>query len=130
MATLDKSTTHNVKTAIEKDGAQVVTALTIHWDDDAATREFARRGVVIAWQNMIRATGDVPTDGEVKVSELSKRERGGFAMKPTAANANRMMAKLSNDEYAAALATMGVSQRDITRLVATRVNAAPAAPKK
>ena len=120
--TLEKSSTHNVKTAIEKDGEQTVTALTIHWDDDGATREFARRGVVIAWQNMMRALGDVPTDGEVKVSELAKRERGGFAMKPTAANANRMMSKLSNDEYAAALATMGVSQRDIVRLVANRVH--------
>ena len=124
MATLDKSTTVKCKTAIEEGAAQVETSLTIHWDDDVALREFARRGVVIAWQNMIRATGDVPTDAEVKISELAKRERGGFAMKPTAANANRIMQKLDDTQYAAALVTMGVSQRDVAPLVANRVNVA------
>ena len=110
------------KTAVSEGQPQVETALTIEYDDDAATREFAKRGVVIAWQNMMRATGDIPESAEVKVSELAKRERGGFAMQPTAKNANRIMAKLDDAEYAAALAQLGIAQRDITRLVANRVN--------
>lgn len=122
MNATEKSSTVKCKTAIEKDAAQVETALTIHWDDDAALREFARRGVVIAWQNMIRATGEIPADAEVKISELAKRERGGFALAPTAKNATRIMAKLDDTQYADALRSMGVAPRDIARLVANRVN--------
>lgn len=122
MNATEKSTTVKVKTAVSKDSPQVETELTIHWDDDAATREFARRGVKIAWQNEVRTIGEIPATAEVKVSELAKRERGGFALAPTAKNANRIMQKLDDTEYRAALIQMGVTPRDAERLVKSRVN--------
>ena len=132
MATLEKSSTHTIKSRVADGEPQHETALTIHWDDDTATREFARRGVVIAAQSVMRATGDIPAEFAVTVSELAKRERGGFAMKPTPQNAQRMMAKLDDVQYADALRRIpGINERDITRLVANRktVTVAPGADK-
>jgi len=121
MATaLEKVTTHTIKTRVADGEPQSEVALTIHWDDDAAVREFARRGVVIAAQSVMRATGDIPAEFSVTVSELAKRERGGFAMKPTPQNAQRMMAKLDDAQYADALRGIGVNERDIPRLVTNR----------
>ena len=131
MATLEKSTVHTIKSRVAEGEPQVETALTIHWDDDTATREFARRGVVIAAQSVMRATGDIPAEFAVTVSELAKRERGGFAMKATPQNAQRMMSKLDDTQYADALRGIGVPERDIPRLIANRktVTVAPGTGK-
>jgi len=130
MATLEKSTVHQIKSRVAEGEAQVETALTIHWDDDTATREFARRGVVIAAQSVMRGTGDIPATFEVKVSELAKRERGGFAMKPTPQNAQRMMAKLTDVEYAETLAGMGMNKSEVARMIAHRAGTAKVAAAK
>ena len=111
-----------MKTAIDKNSEPVETELTIKWDSPDAERQFATRGVKIAAQSILRALGDIPASYSVVVSELAKRERGGFAMKPTPANANRLMSKLSDADYRATLIGMGVAPRDAERIVKNRVN--------
>jgi hypothetical protein len=123
------TTTTKLKTRTAQGEAQHETLLTINWDDAKAERAFAERGVRVAAAAIWRAAGDIPATFSVNVSELAKRERGGFAMKPSAANAQRMMSKLSNDEYAVALASIGIDKRNIERMVKARVAPTPA-PKK
>jgi len=106
---------------------QVEVKFHIDWDDATAERAFATRGVVIAAQSMMRASGSIPAEFAVKVSELAKRERGGFAMKPTPANAKRMIDKLSDAEYSAALLGIGINEREVARMVAVRAKL-PTAP--
>ena len=120
------TTTATLKTKVDASSTQSETVLTIVWDDAKAEREFATRGVKIAAQSILRATGDIPAEYSVTVSELAKRERGGFAMKPTPQNAQRMMAKLDDAQYAEALNAIGVSARDVARLVASRATVAVA----
>lgn len=130
MATEAKNETlETLKTRVEEGAPQSETKLTIHWDDAKAERAFATRGVRIAAQAMMRASGSIPAELSVTVSELAKRERGGFAMKPTAANANRLMAKLSDAEYITALTNIGISARDAQRMVANRVKVETSATK-
>jgi len=124
MATENK-TTHAIKTRVQEGAEKHETALIIIWDDATAERTFASRGAIIAAQSIMRATGDIPAQYEVKISELAKRERGGFGMKPTAENAKRLLGKLPNDQYATALRELGISERDVTRMVAARVQPAP-----
>lgn len=122
MATKDENVVvETLKTRVEEGAPQSETKLTITWDDAKAERAFATRGVRIAAQAMMRASGAIPATLEVSVSELAKRERGGFAMKPTAANAGRLMAKLSDADYIAALVNIGVSAADAKRMAANRV---------
>jgi len=85
---------------------------------------------VIAAQSVMRGTGDIPATFEVKVSELAKRERGGFAMKPTPQNAQRMMAKLTDVEYAETLAGMGMNKSEVARMIAHRAGTAKVAAAK
>jgi hypothetical protein len=118
-----------MKTRIAENEPQAETSLTIVWDDEAAARSFAIRAVKVAAQALMRAAGDIPAEFTVSVSELAKRERGGFAAKPSANNAKRMMAKLDDAEYRAALLAIGLNVREADRLVAARkVNAAMSAP--
>lgn len=117
---LPASETITRKARVAEGEPQAEVSLTINWDDRKAEREFARRSVVIAAQAIMRASGDIPSELTVSVSELAKRERGGFAMKPTATNAKRLMGKLSDDEYAAALAAIGINAAEVRRLVAAR----------
>ena len=121
MATANE-TKVKMSTSPDENSESVETELTIKWDSPDAERTFATRGVKIAAQSILRALGDIPTSYTVTVSELAKRERGGFSMKPTAANANRLMAKLPDDEYRAALVSMGVAPRDVERIVKNRVH--------
>lgn len=108
------------KCRVSEGEPQTTCAITINWDDPKAERAFATRGVVIAAQSLMRAAGDIPAELSVSVSELAKRERGGFAAKPTANNARKLMGKLDDTEYAAALRAIGINEREITRLVAAR----------
>lgn len=102
----------------EKSTEKVETKLTILWDDENATREFAKRGVVIAAQSIWRATGDIPASYEVRVSELAKRERGGFAMKPTPQNVMRLLGKMDDAQRVATLKELGLrSDRDIKSIL-------------
>lgn len=119
-ATLGIATVETLKTRIEEGAVQSETKLSINWDDAKAERAFATRGVRIAAQAMMRASGTIPAELSVTVSELAKRERGGFAMKPTAANAQRVMLKLSDAEYAATLIGIGVAAAEVKRMVANR----------
>lgn len=123
-----ETTLKTVKARVDENSPQAECKLTIKWDDAAAERAFATRGVVIAAQAMMRASGTIPADLTVSVSELSKRERGGFAMKPSAANANRLMAKLDDTQYADALRQIGIGEGEIKRLVAARAKLATATP--
>lgn len=110
-----------IKTRVEENSPQSECKLSIIFDDAKAERAFAIRAVKIAAQAMMRASGNIPAELTVSVSELSKRERGGFAMKPSAANANRLMAKLDDAQYADALAAIGIPAAAIKALVAKRV---------
>ena len=127
MTTNDNMVVETLKTRVEEGAPQSETKLTITWDDPKAERAFATRGVRIAAQAMMRASGAIPAELAVTVSELAKRERGGFSMKPTSANAKRMMDKLSDAEYSAALLSIGIADREVARMVANRVklNVAP-----
>ena len=119
------------KTRVDENSpTKVETAISVEWDDENATRMFAARGVVIAAQSIFRASGDIPAEYSVKVSELAKRERGGFTMKPTAQNAGRLMAKLSDDEYRAALVALGITAREVERMVTARTKSTPTTPAK
>jgi len=118
-------TNETIKTRVDENSAQSETKLVIIWDDAKAERTFASRGVRIAAQAMLRASGTIPAELTVNVSELAKRERGGFAMKPTPQNAQRLLDKLDNAQYAEALAAIGIGAGDIKRMVANRVKAAP-----
>lgn len=125
---LKKSEVVTMKCRVAEGEPQSEVALTINWDDAVAERAFAIRGVKIVAQAMVRASGAIPADLTVSVSELSKRERGGFAMKPTPENAKRMMSKLDDAQYAAALTSIGIPAGTVRQLVSTRKsNAAPAA---
>lgn len=128
-ATLPASEVVTLKCRVAEGEPQSEVRLTINWDDVKAERTFALRGVKIAAQALMRASGAIPAELTVSVSELAKRERGGFAMKPSASNAKRLMAKLSDDEYRAALLAIGINEREATRLVAARkTNEAMSAP--
>lgn len=116
----DHVSLETLKTRVEEGAEQSETKLTINWDDAKAERAFATRGVRIAAQAMMRASGSIPAELSVTVSELAKRERGGFAMKPTAANAGRLMAKLSDEEYATALSAIGIGAKEVARMVSVR----------
>lgn len=122
-------TKHTVKCRVDENSEKHECVVSIEWDDASAERTFAARGAIIAAQSIMRATGDIPATYSVKISELAKRERGGFAMKPTAENAKRLLGKLPNDEFANALRAMGVSERDVQRMLAGRVQPA-ATPAK
>lgn len=124
---LPASETVSIKCRVTEGEPQSEVKLTVNWDDEKAERNFALRGVKIAAQAMMRASGSIPADLAVSVSELAKRERGGFAMKPTAANAGRLMAKLSDEQYAEALAGIGISAGEVRRMVSARAKL-PAAP--
>jgi len=113
----------SMKTSTDENSDAHETKLSIVWDSEKDARTFATRGVKIAAQAILRALGDIPAEYTVVISELAKRERGGFAMKPTPQNAQRMMAKLDDAQYAEALRGIGVNERDITRLVANRKTA-------
>jgi hypothetical protein len=125
-----ETTTETMKTRISEGEQQTETKLTITWDSPKDERAFASRGVRIAAQAMMRAAGDIPAELTVSVSELAKRERGGFAAKPTPASAQRLMAKLDDVQYEAALVQCfpSLSAGDRKRLVAARTKAPVPAP--
>ena len=115
MATENKTTT-KCKTRLAAGGVANETALEIVWDGtDEQMRMFATRGVVIAAQSIMRATGDIPDTLTVSVAELAKRERGGFAMKATPENALRLIGKLDDAAMTTALTQLGMSKSDIAR---------------
>jgi len=123
-----ETTTTKCKTRINEDATEkTVTELTINWDGtDEQMRMFATRGVVIAAQAIMRATGDIPATLTVSVAELAKRERGGFAMKATPENALRLIGKLDDAAMTTALTQLGMSKSDIARILANRPKSAPA----
>ena len=123
-----ETTTTKCKTRINEDATEkTVTELTINWDGtDEQMRMFATRGVVIAAQAIMRATGDIPATLTVSVAELAKRERGGFAMKATPENALRLIGKLDDAAMTTALLQLGMSKSDIARILANRPKSAPA----
>jgi len=126
-----ETTTTKCKTRINEDATEkTVTELTINWDGtDEQMRMFATRGVVIAAQAIMRATGDIPATLTVSVAELAKRERGGFAMKATPENALRLIGKLDDAAMTTALTQLGMSKSDIARILANRPkSAAPITP--
>jgi len=129
MATENKTTT-KCKTRLAAGGVANETALEIVWDGtDEQMRMFATRGVVIAAQSIMRATGDIPDTLTVSVAELAKRERGGFAMKATPENALRLIGKLDDAAMTTALTQLGMSKSDIARILANRPkSAAPITP--
>ena len=120
MATENKTMT-KCKTRLAAGGVVNETALEIVWDGtDEQMRMFATRGVVIAAQSIMRATGDIPDTLTVSVAELAKRERGGFAMKATPENALRLLGKLDADAMTTALMQLGMGKSDIARILANR----------
>jgi len=126
-----ETTTTKCKTRINEDATEkTVTELTINWDGtDEQMRMFATRGVVIAAQAIMRATGDIPATLTVSVADLAKRERGGFAMKATPENALRLIGKLDDAAMTTALTQLGMSKSDIARILANRPkSAAPITP--
>jgi len=126
-----ETTTTKCKTRINEDATEkTVTELTINWDGtDEQMRMFATRGVVIAAQAIMRATGDIPATLTVSVAELAKRERGGFAMKATPENALRLIGKLDDAAMTTALLQLGMNKSDIARILANRPkSAAPITP--
>lgn len=118
--TLAASNVYAMKCRVAEGEAQSEVKLTVNWDSPEAERTFATRGVKIAAQALMRASGTIPAELTVSVSELAKRERGGFAMKPTANNAQRLMGKLDDAEYSAALTAIGIAAGEVRRLVAAR----------
>ena len=122
-----ETTTTKCKTRINEDATEkTVTELTINWDGtDEQMRMFATRGVVIAAQAIMRATGDIPATLTVSVAELAKRERGGFAMKATPENALRLIGKLDDAAMTTSLTQLGMSKSDIARILANRPKSAP-----
>lgn len=134
-AVLPASETITRKARVAEGEEQSECNITIHWDDPKAERDFARRGVVIAVQAILRASGEIPAEFSTSVSDLAKRERGGFATKPTATNAKRMISKLDDADYAKALTDIGIGAAEVRRLIAARAKAATQptpqpAPKK
>lgn len=111
------------KTRLNKDDTNPVTSsVTIEFDDETATQKFAVRGVIVAWQSMVRDAGVIPTSDTVKVSELIKRtvERhrlvvAQFKVTPDSI-ANRMV-KMSDDDFRATLEKMGLDPRVVKQIM-------------
>ena len=101
----------------EADPVTTTTMLTITWDDDVAVREFAKRGVVIAWQSLVRAAGVIPDTDTVSIAELIKRTGGGFT--PTPERALGMLNKLSPDDYKHSLMALGLTGKILDTMCAT-----------
>lgn len=115
------------KTRLSEDSPEKVeTTMIVTFDDENATREFAKRGVVIAAQNIFRTAGEIPAQYECKVSELAKRERGGFTMKATPENAAKLLSKLSDADATVMLQSLGMDKSAIARYLASRPKSAPA----
>lgn len=118
-----------MKDRVKGDKGGVKTVLTIVYDNEAATRLFARRSATIAWQQMqhsLRASDStyvVPTVAEVIISELAKRERVGFKTTPDSV-ARKINAFVSIDDYAASLRKLGVNEQEVKRLVAKKMKGA------
>ena len=115
------TTTHKVKTRLSENSPEKVeTEITIEWDSPEAERTFATRQLGIVAQAIFRASGDIPASYHCKVSELAKRERGGFTMKATPESALRLLGKLNEADMTAALTQLGMSKSAIALILANR----------
>jgi len=86
------------KTKLNADDKNPVSSeLTIVFDDEKATHDFAARGAVIAWQALCRMAGVIPEAETVNISDMAKRSGGGFKATP-ASIANRVK-KMPEAEY-------------------------------
>ena len=104
------------KTKLNKDDtAPVESVLTIEIDDEGAADKFMARSVAIAWQSLCRAAGVIPEADTVKVSDMAKRQGGGFKATP-ASIANRVT-KMSIEDYRATLAALKLDAKTIERMV-------------
>lgn len=98
----NEKVTIELKTRLNKDEKEGTTSkVTIELDDDAALQKFALRSAGIAWQAIARAAGVIPATDTVKLSDLAKRQGGGFKATPESL-ANRI-GKMSADDYRATL---------------------------
>lgn len=112
---------YTIKTRLNKDATEKeVTEVTVIYDDPTAERMFASRGILITAQAIFRASGEIPATYEVKVSELAKRERGGFTMKATPDNALKLLGKLNDADMTVALTQLGMSRSAIAAILANR----------
>lgn len=96
---------------------KVLTELTVTFDDDKAVREFAKRGIVIAWQALARMAGTIPTSDVVSVAELIKRSGGGgFKVTPDSVAAK--INKMPPAEYSETLLKMGIDAATAKKMTA------------
>jgi len=88
------------KTRLAKGGDVVITNAAIDFTDVTTEQmeELATRSIVIASQAVYRTAGIVPAHDTIKVSDMLKRERGGFKHTPQSVAA--MVLKMSPDERA------------------------------
>ena len=91
------------------------TVLTIVFDDEKATQDFAIRGAVIAWQQRCHNAGVVPESETVLISELAKRSGGGFKITPDSIAAK--VRKMPQEEYTQTLRNLGLPESEIVKLV-------------
>ena len=104
------------KTRLAAKGVPVSSTVTIVLDSEKDVDAFAGRSAIIAWQAIERAAGGIPATDKVMISELAKRAGGGgFKVTPESL-ANRVR-KMPVDEYRATLVNLGVSAKDIERMV-------------
>ena len=110
----------DVKTRLNKGGNPSVTKLTVIFDSDELTREFAMRGAVIAMQALYRDAGKIPPTDTVSLSELKKRSAERGFTKPTAESTLARMQKLDDDAYRGVLQNLGMKDAEIKKLLAAR----------
>lgn len=114
----------NVNTRLTAKSDKVQTALTVIFDSEELTREFAMRGAVIAVQALWRASGKIPTSETISLTELKKRSaEAGFARKPTADSTAAAIRKLDDAAYESVLKNLGMRDADIKKLIAARKTA-------
>ncbi|SRR6266478_7844945 len=116
------------RTKLNADDKNPVTSeVTVVFDEEKATQDFAARGAVIAWQALCRMAGVIPEAETVNISDLAKRSGGGFKATP-ASIANRVK-KMPEAEYRETLQSLGLDAKTIERMVKTHLaNSATPAP--